>query len=115
MRGWFGPRDWGAPILKDLPRIAIPVGETCIHCDHEIGPDEGFSQFLVRVDGSQSQVFTHEDCSTYSAAGSKWCGNDDLELENTAHRLYHDMRDHGVRPRVAERCVDYLLEHGLRQ
>jgi hypothetical protein len=32
---WFGT-DWGAPALKELEQIPIPVGEKCFHCGGEI-------------------------------------------------------------------------------
>lgn len=42
--GYFG-RKYDAPVYKELPRTATPVGEKCMHCEEPFKRgDDGFSE-----------------------------------------------------------------------
>lgn len=59
---WFGVGDAFAPICDDTPRVAIPVGALCFHCDEPIGRlDDGFLIPHLSRDGSTERPI-HIDC-----------------------------------------------------
>ena len=39
MNAWFGT-SWGAPFCRDMPRVPVPIGGACLHCEEPIGIDD---------------------------------------------------------------------------
>ena len=58
---WFG-YDWGAPGLKELEQVPVPVGESCFHCECSIDePDRGFVLPFSSAEGVKN-TFWHFVC-----------------------------------------------------
>jgi hypothetical protein len=61
MNAWFGT-DWGAPYCHSTPRVAVPVGESCLHCEEAIdAADSGVVTPLMDGEGVRAAYY-HVEC-----------------------------------------------------
>lgn len=79
MTSWFG-KDWGAPVCRDIPHVAVPVGEKCFYCDEmfvaedagmkdEAGKSMHFNCFLRGLIGSVAHQ--QQRCSCFVEGGDE--------------------------------------------
>jgi hypothetical protein len=62
MHRWFGT-SWGAPVCRDEPQVATPVGQPCVHCGEPIRDgDQGVVMPCGEADGSWRVAPLHVEC-----------------------------------------------------
>jgi hypothetical protein len=103
---WFG-KSWGAPVCDPDTHVAVPVGESCVHCDEQINmrdagvilpyasppPLEFFYHkncWLSEVVGSLAQLHT---CRCYGGDGGIPPGFTPRQAANAAVALFHQTNE----------------------